>query len=92
MSSHISARRRVVVTTVVALAFGTGTASHAAARIATAGGDPHAVPAILPVPSAVERRAIRLAEAEKSDRWAYKLPPGARYSDVEMKLFAAEGI
>jgi hypothetical protein len=92
-SPHITARRRVIAAAIAALAFGASTASHAAAMPNTIGaGAPQAVPPILPVLSAADRHALRRVEAQKSDRWAYKLPAGARYSTVEMDLFAAVGI
>jgi hypothetical protein len=92
-SHHTTARRRVVATAVVTLGLAAGSAGHAAAMPNTiGGGDAQAVPPILPVPSAADRRAVLRAEAEKSDRWAYELPRSARYSSVELDLFAVEGI
>jgi hypothetical protein len=92
-SQHFTTRRRVVATAIAALALAAGTAGQATAMPNTIGvGDQQAVPPILPVPSAAERRAVLRTEAEKSDRWAYLLPPGARYSSVEMDLFAVEGV
>jgi hypothetical protein len=89
MSTRISPRR-VVVTTVLALACAASTASHATAMPIAGGGDPQAVPPILPVPDAAQRRAILAAEAEKSARFAYRLPAGARWSSVEMDFYATQ--
>jgi|tagenome__1003787_1003787.scaffolds.fasta_scaffold19388004_2 hypothetical protein len=85
-------KRRLLATTVVALACAASTASNAAAEWpAQGGGSPQAIPPILPAPTAAEQRAIRRAEALESARFAYRLPVGARYSSAEMDVFATEG-
>ena len=55
------------------------------------GGNPAAGPPILAPLSPSELAEIRRAEAQKWQALSYRLPAGARYSDAEMNVFAAEG-
>lgn len=55
------------------------------------GGNPAAGPPILPPLRPSELAAMRRAEAQKWQALSYRLPAGARYSDAEMNVFAAEG-
>lgn len=61
--------------------------SAAAARI----GNPNAVPPILAALRPAELAQVRRAEAQAQQRFAYRLPASARYSNAEMNVFAAEG-
>ena len=71
------------------------TAARAATRAVDAsagnGGDPNAVPPILGRLRPSELAKMRRAEAQELPRFTYRLPASARYSDVEMNVFAAEG-
>jgi hypothetical protein len=60
---------------------------------ATAGskGNPNAVPPILAPLSPSEVAEMRRVEAQQWQVLSYRLPAGARYSDAEMNVFAAEG-
>jgi hypothetical protein len=53
--------------------------------------NPNAVPPILPPLSPSELAEVRRAEAQQWQALSYHLPAGARYSDAEMNVFAAEG-
>jgi len=55
------------------------------------GGNPNAVPPILPRLRPAELAEVRRAEAQRWRALSYRLPAGARYSDAEMRIFAAEG-
>jgi hypothetical protein len=55
------------------------------------GGNPNAMPPILPPLSPSELAGMRRAEAQQWQALAYRLPAGARYSNAEMNVFAAEG-
>jgi hypothetical protein len=54
-------------------------------------GNPNAVPPILAPLRPAELAQMRRAEAQQQQRFAYRLPAGARYSSAEMNVFAAEG-
>ena len=54
-------------------------------------GNPDAVPPMLGPLRASELAEIRRAEAQQWQALSYHLPAGARYSNVEMNVFAAEG-
>jgi hypothetical protein len=54
-------------------------------------GNPNAVPPILPPLRPSELAVMRRAEAQQWQALSYRLPAGARYSDAEMGVFAAEG-
>ena len=54
-------------------------------------GNPNAVPPILAPLRPSELAEIRRAEAQQWQAFSYRLPAGARYSDAEMNVFAAEG-
>lgn len=60
---------------------------------ATAGSqrNPDAVPPILAPLSPSEVAEMRRAEVQEWQVLSYRLPAGARYSDAEMTVFAAEG-
>jgi hypothetical protein len=58
---------------------------------ADSGGNPNAVPPILPPLRPSELAEVRRAEAQQWQALSYRLPAGARYSSVEMNFFAAEG-
>ena len=62
-----------------------------AVTVATADQGSSALPPILPRLSASELAAVRQAEAQEWQALSYRLPAGARYSNVEMNVFAAEG-
>jgi hypothetical protein len=55
-------------------------------------GDPNAVPPILRPARASELAEIRLAEAQQQQRFYYRPPAGALYSDAEMNAFAASAV
>ncbi len=55
------------------------------------GGNPDAVPPILPPLRPSELAEVRRAEAQQWQALSYRLPAGARYSSAEMNVFAAEG-
>lgn len=55
------------------------------------GGSPNAVPPILAPLSPSGLAEVRRAEAQQWQALSYQLPAGARYSDAEMDVFAAEG-
>jgi len=65
------------------------------ARVATVAvggqGKPDAVPPILPPLRPSELAEMRRAEARQWQALSYQLPVGARYSNAEMDVFAAEG-
>jgi hypothetical protein len=54
-------------------------------------GNPDAAPPILGALRPSELAEVRRAEAQKWQALSYRLPAGARYSDAEMNVFAAEG-
>ena len=54
-------------------------------------GNPNAVPPILAPLSPSELAEVRRAEALQWKALSYRLPAGARYSNAEMDVFAAEG-
>ena len=54
-------------------------------------GNSRAVPPILPPLRASELAGLRRAEAQQWQALSYRLPAGARYSNAEMNVFAAEG-
>ena len=54
-------------------------------------GNPNAVPPILPPLRPSELAEVRRAEAQQWQALSYRLPAGARYSNAEMDVFAAEG-
>lgn len=62
-----------------------------AVTVATADQGSSAMPPILPPLSASERAELRQAEAQEWRELSYRLPAGARYSNAEMNVFAAEG-
>jgi hypothetical protein len=62
-----------------------------AVTVATADQGPRAVPPILPPLRASELAELRQAEAQEWQALSYRLPAGARYSNAEMNVFAAEG-
>jgi hypothetical protein len=63
-----------------------------AVTVATADqGSSRAVPPILPPLRASELAELRQAEAQEWQALSYRLPAGARYSNAEMNVFAAEG-
>jgi hypothetical protein len=53
-------------------------------------GDPNAVPPILPAPPCSDLAAIRRAEVQEGEEFFYHLPATARYSTVEMDVYASE--
>ena len=55
------------------------------------GGNPDAVPPILAPLRPSELAVMRWAEAQQWQALSYRLPAGARYSNAEMNVFAAEG-
>ncbi len=66
--------------------------SAGAVTLATADqGSSRAVPPMLAPLRASELAAVRQAEAQQWQALSYRLPAGARYSDAEMNVFAAEG-
>jgi hypothetical protein len=54
-------------------------------------GIPDAVPPLLPPLRPPELTEMRRAEAQQWQAISYRLPAGARYSNAEMNVFAAEG-
>jgi hypothetical protein len=54
-------------------------------------GNSGAVPPMLPPLRASELAAVRQGEAQQWQALSYRLPAGARYSNAEMNVFAAEG-
>ena len=54
-------------------------------------GNPNAVPPILAPLRPSELAEVRRAEAQQWQALSYRLPAGARYSNAEMDVFAAEG-
>jgi len=63
-----------------------------AVTVAAAGqGNIRAVPPMLAPLRASELAAVRRAEAQQWQALSYRLPAGARYSNAEMNVFAAEG-
>lgn len=62
-----------------------------AVTVATADQGSSAMPPILPPLRASERAELRQAEAQEWQALSYRLPAGARYSNAEMNVFAAEG-
>jgi hypothetical protein len=66
--------------------------SAGAVTVATAGqGGLRAVPPMLPPLRAPELADVRQGEAQQWLALSYRLPAGARYSNAEMNVFAAEG-
>jgi len=65
--------------------------ARAANAAADGQGNPNAEPPILPPVRPSERAEIRRGEAQKQQEFSYHLPAGARYSNTEMDVFAAEG-
>src|SRR6476620_11355670 len=65
--------------------------ARAATVAADNGGNPNAVPPILPPLSPSEIAEMRRAEAQQWQALSYRLPAGARYSMAEMNGFAAGG-
>ena len=59
--------------------------------VATADQGSRALPPILPPLRASELAELRQAEAQEWQALSYRLPAGARYSNAEMNVFAAEG-
>jgi hypothetical protein len=55
------------------------------------GGNPNAVPPILPRLRPAELAEVRRAEAQQWRALSYRLPAGARYSNADMEIFATEG-
>jgi hypothetical protein len=55
-------------------------------------GDPGALPPILRPAQPSELAEIRLAEAQRRQRFNYHPPAGARYSDAETNAFAASAV
>jgi hypothetical protein len=84
-----------VAVAVVAVAFAQAAGAQPAARAVTvtAGsqGNSRAVPPMLPPLRASELAGVRSAEAQQWRALSYRLPAGARYSNAEMNVFAAEG-
>lgn len=83
---------------VVAAQIGTAVGAQAGtqapgARVGAAGnqGNPSAVPPILAPLRPSELAQMRRAEAQQWHALSYRLPTGARYSNTEMNVFAAEG-
>lgn len=62
-----------------------------AVTVATADQGSSAMPPILPPLRASELAELRQAEAQEWQALSYRLPAGARYSNAEMNVFAAEG-
>jgi hypothetical protein len=54
-------------------------------------GSPNVGPPLLGTLRPWELAAMRRAEAQQWQALSYRLPPGARYSNAEMNVFAAEG-
>jgi len=54
-------------------------------------GNPDAVPPLLARLRPSELAAMRRAEAQQWRALSYRLPAGARYSNADMNVFAAEG-
>jgi hypothetical protein len=69
--------------------------ARAGARLVSAAigdrGNPAAVPPLLARLRPSELAVMRRAEAQQWQALSYRLPAGARYSSVEMNVFAAEG-
>ena len=82
-----------VAVAAVAGAQAVGAQPGARAVTVTAGsqGNPGAVPPMLPPLRASELAGLRRAEAQQWQALSYRLPAGARYSNAEMNVFAAEG-
>jgi hypothetical protein len=74
-----------------ALALGVQPGARPVSATAGSQGNPDAVPPILAPLSPSEMAEMRRAEAQQWQALSYRLPAGARYSDAEMKVFAAEG-
>ena len=74
-----------------AQAVGAQPAARAVTVAADSQGNSRAVPPMLPPLRASELAEIRRAEAQQWQALSYRLPAGARYSNVEMNVFAAEG-
>jgi len=65
--------------------------ARSASAAADNGGNPDAVLPILPRLRPAELAGNRRAEAQQWQALSYRLPAGARYSNVEMDVFAAGG-
>jgi hypothetical protein len=100
MSTHRSAKKltALVLTGATIVAGAAGTQAHAAgsgARPASGsganGGNPNAVPPILPRARASEHAAIRAAEAREGQAFYYHPPADARYSSAVFDVFDAQG-
>jgi hypothetical protein len=74
-----------------AQAVGAQPAAGAVTVAAGSQGNSRAVPPILPSLRASELAGVRWAEAQQWQALSYRLPAGARYSNAEMNVFAAEG-
>jgi hypothetical protein len=74
-----------------AQAVGAQPAARAVTVAAGAQGNSRAVPPMLPPLRASELAEVRRAEAQQWQALSYRLPAGARYSNAEMNVFAAEG-
>jgi hypothetical protein len=72
-------------------AFGAQRGARPVSAVADNQGNPDAMPPILPVLRPSELAEMRRAEAQKWQALSYRLPAGARYSNAEMNVFAAEG-
>ena len=80
-----------VAAVIGAQAVGAPPAARAVTVAADSQGYPDAVPPILGQLPASELAEITRAEAQQWRALSYHLPVGARYSNVEMNVFAAEG-
>jgi hypothetical protein len=74
-----------------AQAVGAQPAARAVTVAAASQGNSRAVPPMLPPLRASELAGVRRAEAQQWQALSYRLPAGARYSNAEMNVFAAEG-
>lgn len=72
-------------------AFGAQAGARLVNTAADNGGNPNAVPPILAPLRPSELAEVRRAEAQQWLALSYQLPAGARYSNAEMDIFAAEG-
>jgi hypothetical protein len=72
-------------------ALGAQPGARAVTVAASSRGNPDAVPPMLRPLRASELAEVRQAEAQQWWALSYRLPAGARYSNVEMNVFAAEG-
>lgn len=72
-------------------ALGAGAGAGPVSVAAGSGGNPAAVPPLLGTLRPSELAEMRRAEAQQWQAVSYRLPAGARYSNAEMDVFAAEG-